>query len=187
MGKISEIIALFSAYGDDEEDEEIESLQEEDVTPPNPQGKGARDFITNTNSSPPPPKHKKEMEIQQGAGGREDPTLPNSTRELTLLPPPPKHRCSSKLQLKISEYLRLKVEESKHFNDTLRRRKDFKNPYYMHDLITYYNINEIGSCFDKSIFDPHGFDPSDFYDALALKREHQQEGHQKKRKRSRWA
>lgn len=82
-----------------------------------------------------------------------------------LLPPPPK-KCPASLQKKTSKHL--------NFNHELRKSKGYRNPSFMERVIEYMEIDEIGSYFDKSIFDPHGYHPEDFYDALGLEFTHQQ-------------
>ncbi|KAG9133375.1 hypothetical protein Leryth_021685 [Lithospermum erythrorhizon] len=56
---------------------------------------------------------------------------------INFLPPPPMEKCSEELQVEFENYL------------NLRR-----------------SIDQIGSCFIKDVFDPHGYDESDFYDSL---------------------
>jgi hypothetical protein len=58
----------------------------------------------------------------------------------------------------------IKAERS--INMTLKQSKAFKNPDILEKLITFCEINEIGSNYPKDIFDPMGFHPSDFYDEL---------------------
>ena len=52
------------------------------------------------------------------------------------------------------------------FNEELRKSKGYRNPDFLQRAVKYQEIDQIGSCFKKEIFDPHGYDPSDFYDAL---------------------
>jgi hypothetical protein len=43
----------------------------------------------------------------------------------------------------------------------------FKNPDILEKLILFVEIDEIGSNYPKELFDPHGFDSSDYYDQIA--------------------
>lgn len=54
----------------------------------------------------------------------------------------------------------------KSFNAEVRNRKDYRNPDFLLHSVRYQDIDQIGSCFNKEVFDPHGYDPSDYYDEL---------------------
>ena len=68
-------------------------------------------------------------------------------------------------QQKFAKYLVLK-NAGRSFNEELRKSKGYRNPDFLQRAVKYKEIDQIGSCFKKEIFDPHGYDPSDFYDAL---------------------
>ncbi|XP_074278816.1 uncharacterized protein LOC141602427 [Silene latifolia] len=91
-----------------------------------------------------------------------------------FLPPPPQEKCSDELQEKINKFLAYK-RQGKSFNVEVRNRKDYRNPDFLRHAVRYQDIDEIGSCFNKDVFDPHGYDDSDFYDAIeaAIIRERQ--------------
>ncbi|KAG4124380.1 hypothetical protein ERO13_D10G036800v2 [Gossypium hirsutum] len=82
-----------------------------------------------------------------------------------FLPPPPKVKCSEELQRKIDKFLNLK-RAGKSFNAEVRNRKDYRNPDFLLHAVRYQDIDQIGSCFSKDVFDPHGYDKSDFYDEI---------------------
>ncbi|XVF25630.1 hypothetical protein REPUB_Repub13aG0229800 [Reevesia pubescens] len=82
-----------------------------------------------------------------------------------FLPPPPKAKCSEELQRKIDKFLNLK-RAGKSFNAEVRNRKDYRNPDFLLHAVRYQDIDQIGSCFSKDIFDPHGYDKSDYYDEI---------------------
>ncbi|XP_062162637.1 uncharacterized protein LOC133869612 isoform X2 [Alnus glutinosa] len=81
------------------------------------------------------------------------------------LPPPPKEKCSEELQRKINKFLDYK-KYGKSFNAEVRNRKDYRNPDFLLHAVRYQDIDQIGSCFSKDVFDPHGYDNSDYYDQL---------------------
>lgn len=56
--------------------------------------------------------------------------------------------------------------QGKSVNQNLKRSKAFKNPDILEKLVQFVEVNEIGSNYPKHLFDPMGFDPSDFYDEL---------------------
>ncbi|KAK6150021.1 hypothetical protein DH2020_017546 [Rehmannia glutinosa] len=98
-----------------------------------------------------------------------------------FLPPPPKDKCSEELQSgrniwdmaelhmaceKIIKFLALKKTTGRSFNSEVRNRKEYRNPDFLLHAVTYQDIDQIGSCFHKDVFDPHGYDKSDFYDEI---------------------
>ncbi|PON77043.1 SAP30-binding protein [Parasponia andersonii] len=82
-----------------------------------------------------------------------------------FLPPPPKAKCSEELQRKINKFLDYK-KAGKSFNAEVRNRKDYRNPDFLLHAVRYQDIDQIGSCFSKDVFDPHGYDKSDYYDEI---------------------
>ncbi|GAB4831423.1 hypothetical protein Ancab_005434 [Ancistrocladus abbreviatus] len=99
-----------------------------------------------------------------------------------FLPPPLKDKCSNELQEKINKFLAYK-RHGKSFNAEVRNRKDYRNPDFLQHAVRYQEVDEIGSCFSKDVFDPHGYDGSDFYDALEadMKREMERKEQEKKK------
>ena len=78
---------------------------------------------------------------------------------------PPSTPCSEALQAKFAKFLKFK-EQGRNFNEDLRHSKGYRNPDFLQLAVMHQNIDEIGSCFDPEIFDPHGYDKSDYADAL---------------------
>lgn len=72
------------------------------------------------------------------------------------------------LQEKITRFLALKKTTGRSFNAEVRNRKEYRNPDFLLHAVTYQDIDQIGSCFRKDVFDPHGYDKSDFCDELGL-------------------
>ncbi|XP_028764938.1 SAP30-binding protein isoform X2 [Neltuma alba] len=99
-----------------------------------------------------------------------------------FLPPPSKAKCSQELQRKINKFLHYK-KAGKSFNAEVRNRKDYRNPDFLLHAVRYQGIDQIGSCFSKDVFDPHGYDPSDFYDEIEadMRRESERREQEKKK------
>ncbi|XP_058770301.1 uncharacterized protein LOC131643947 isoform X1 [Vicia villosa] len=99
-----------------------------------------------------------------------------------FLPPPPKVKCSEELQRKINKFLEYK-KAGKSFNAEVRNRKDYRNPDFLLHAVRYQDIDQIGSCFSKDVFDPHGYDSSDFYDQIEadMRRESDRKEQEKKK------
>ncbi|EPS63262.1 hypothetical protein M569_11523 [Genlisea aurea] len=101
-----------------------------------------------------------------------------------FLPPPPKAQCSQELQDKITKFLALKKTTGRSFNSEVRNRKEYRNPDFLLHAVTYQNIDQIGSCFSKDVFDPHGYDKSDFYDEIEADMRRELERKEQERKKS---
>ncbi|KAK4787142.1 hypothetical protein SAY86_010975 [Trapa natans] len=84
-----------------------------------------------------------------------------------FLPPPPPTTCSIELQERIRKFIAYK-RAGKSFNAEVRNRKDYRNPNFLLHAVSYQDIDQIGSCFSKDVFDPHGYDPSDYYDEIEV-------------------
>ncbi|KAH7439238.1 hypothetical protein KP509_04G051700 [Ceratopteris richardii] len=100
-----------------------------------------------------------------------------------LPPQPPNTKCSQKLQEKFQKFLAYK-NAGRSFNEELRKSKGYRNPDFLEHAVKHQEIDQIGSCFRKEVFDPHGYDPKDFYDALALEYKREQERKEKAKKHS---
>lgn len=51
-------------------------------------------------------------------------------------------------------------------NALIQKRRDFKNPSMYEKLIEKFEVDELGSNFAPSVFDPHGFTKDCFYDQI---------------------
>lgn len=71
------------------------------------------------------------------------------------------------MQRKINKFLDYK-KAGKSFNAEVRNRKDYRNPDFLLHAVRYQDIDQTGSCFSKDVFDPHGYDKSDYYDEIGL-------------------
>ncbi|KAL2930899.1 SAP30-binding protein [Bienertia sinuspersici] len=84
---------------------------------------------------------------------------------------------------KINKFLAYK-RHGKSFNVEVRNRKDYRNPDFLRHAVRYQDIDEIGSCFNKDVFDPHGYDKSDYFDAIETDMKREMERKEQERKRS---
>ncbi|KAF5784072.1 putative SAP30-binding protein [Helianthus annuus] len=100
-----------------------------------------------------------------------------------FLPPPPTTKCSDELQEKITKFILLKKKTGRSFNSEVRNRKEYRNPDFLLHAVTYQDIDQIGSCFSKDVFDPHGYDKADYYDEIEadIKREVERKEQEKKK------
>ncbi|KAJ6377305.1 hypothetical protein OIU76_026308 [Salix suchowensis] len=123
----------------------------------------------------------KESEAVNAEGSNEIPAAGVDLLD-KFLPPPPKEKCPQDLQKKIDKFLSLK-KIGRSFNAEVRNRKDYRNPDFLLHAVRYQDIDQIGSCFSKDVFDPHGYDQSDYYlDIEAdMRRERERKEHELKR------
>ncbi|XP_042434389.1 uncharacterized protein LOC122020499 isoform X2 [Zingiber officinale] len=83
----------------------------------------------------------------------------------SFLPPPPSAQCPKELQERFNRFFAYK-RAGKSFNADLRNRKDYRNPDFLQHAVSYQDIDQIGTCFSKDVFDPHGYDKSDYVDEI---------------------
>lgn len=100
-----------------------------------------------------------------------------------FLPPAPAGKCSEELQSKFAKYLALK-NNGRSFNGELRNSKGYRNPDFLQRAVRHQEIDQIGSCFKKEVFDPHGYDPGDYYDAITAELNKEMERKEQERKQS---
>ncbi|KAL3377083.1 hypothetical protein AABB24_003480 [Solanum stoloniferum] len=128
--------------------------------------------------------------VNEGHGVAEESVIvpAEEKKELDLLekflPPPPKEKCSDELQEKIMKFLALKKTTGRSFNAEVRNRKEYRNPDFLLHSVTYQDIDQIGSCFSKDVFDPHGYDKSDFYDEIEADSKREMDRREQERRRS---
>nr|XP_009392424.1 PREDICTED: uncharacterized protein LOC103978373 isoform X1 [Musa acuminata subsp. malaccensis] len=101
----------------------------------------------------------------------------------SFLPPPPSTECPTELQEKINKFLAYK-RCGKSFNADLRNRKDYRNPDFLQHAVRYQDIDQIGTCFSKDVFDPHGYDKSDYVDEIENEMRREMERKEQERKKS---
>ncbi|VDM37810.1 unnamed protein product [Toxocara canis] len=96
--------------------------------------------------------------------GRESPFNPEEPTEVTL-PMSPTEKCSRELELKFEKFFAKKAA-GMDLNSSIQTRRDFKNPSIYERLIETFEVDELGSNFNPSVFDPHGFTEDCFYDVI---------------------
>ncbi|VAH79910.1 unnamed protein product [Triticum turgidum subsp. durum] len=84
-----------------------------------------------------------------------------------FLPLPVSTKCSTALQQRINKFLGYK-RSGKSFNAEVRNRKDYRNPDFLQHAVRYQEIDQIGTCFSKDVFNPYGYDKSDYYDEIDI-------------------
>lgn len=99
-----------------------------------------------------------------------------------FLPPLMTH-CPEELQEKINKFLAYR-RAGKSFNADLRNRKDYRNPDFLQHAVRYQDIDQIGTCFSKDVFDPHGYDKSDYYDEIEADMKREMERKEQERKKA---
>lgn len=140
--------------------------------------------LDNDDESLRPDRSSSPMNFESRVGNGED-TSGESTDTLLdqFLPPRPKEKCSEELQRKIDKFLSLK-KMGKSFNNEVRNRKEYRNPDFLLHAVSYQDIDQTGSCFSKDVFDPNGYDPSDFCDAIELDMKHERERKEQESKKN---
>lgn len=112
-------------------------------------------------------KEQEDSKVQDANENGKDAPVPSAEEDVlaNFWPSPPSSPCSEALQAKFSKFLKFK-EQGRNFNEDLRHSKGYRNPDFLQLAVMHQNIDQIGSCFDPKVFDPHGYDRSDYADAL---------------------
>ncbi|CAH0773742.1 unnamed protein product [Bemisia tabaci] len=93
-------------------------------------------------------------------------TLNDTKDDDVQLPPEPPGRCSKELQDKINKYLDLMKTKRIDTNKMIQSRKDFRNPSIYEKLIQFCGINELGTNYPPSLYDPGKWGKESYYDEL---------------------
>ncbi|XP_070566376.1 SAP30-binding protein-like isoform X2 [Ptychodera flava] len=109
-------------------------------------------------------------------------SLSQSVRHLPTeqiqLPQEPPGRCSNHLQNKISNYFKKGFD----LNGMIQKRKDFRNPSIYEKLISFLQIDEMGTNYPSDMFDPHSWPEESYYEALAKAQKEDMAKREKERK-----
>ncbi|CAJ0752372.1 15638_t:CDS:2, partial [Entrophospora sp. SA101] len=73
--------------------------------------------------------------------------------------------CDEELEAKLAHFFELK-DKGVHFNDHLLKNKAFRNPHIYDKLVEFVHLDEIGSNFDREVYDPYGFPAEAYADQL---------------------
>lgn len=98
------------------------------------------------------------------------------------LPPEPPGHCSVELQEKIQKLYDRMLTEALDMNAVIQQRKDFRNPSIYEKLIQFCSINELGTNYPPSIYDPLKWNKESFYEDLARVQKTEMERREKDRK-----
>ncbi|KAJ1311164.1 hypothetical protein OPQ81_009665 [Rhizoctonia solani] len=82
------------------------------------------------------------------------------------IPPPSEDPVDPELSAKITKFLALK-KQGTHFNDILMKNKSFNNPHIYAKLVDFVEVNETGTNFPKSIWNPHDIQPEWYAEEIA--------------------
>ncbi|XP_044744994.1 SAP30-binding protein [Coccinella septempunctata] len=111
---------------------------------------------------------------------------PNPEEELTedgvSIPPEPPGNCSVDLQDKIAKYYDKMKNEKLDMNAFIEKRKDFRNPSIYEKLLQFCAINELGTNYPPSIYDPLKWSKESYYEELAKVQKAEIEKREKERK-----
>ncbi|KAF9095823.1 hypothetical protein BGX23_012556 [Mortierella sp. AD031] len=84
------------------------------------------------------------------------------------IPPSPEGDISPGVQAKIEQFYMVKMTRDIHFNQSLMKNKNFRNPRIYQALVEQAGLNEIGTNFGKSeFFDIEGYGPESYAPGLA--------------------
>lgn len=119
----------------------------------------------------------KDSETAEDSGAVKPNPIPSIT--MPQLPPEPAGRCSNKLQEKITKLLEKKHRENLDLNTNIQIKKNFRNPSIYKKLLSYLNLDETGSNYPKSLFDPTCWTEESYYENLSKA---QKEAYEKKEK-----
>lgn len=87
-------------------------------------------------------------------------------KEDIVLPPPSKKKCPKDLQEKFERH-HAAVKMGKDLVKLIESKTEYRNPSIYDKLVQHLHINEKGTNFPKSVFNPRGFPRTAYYDELA--------------------
>lgn len=99
-----------------------------------------------------------------------------------VLPPEPLGHCSMDLQEKILRLHEKMQNSALDMNAVIQQRKDFRNPSIYEKLIQFCGINELGTNYPPSIYDPLKWSKESFYEELAKVQKAEMDKRDKERK-----
>ncbi|KAK4526867.1 hypothetical protein GAYE_SCF28MG4785 [Galdieria yellowstonensis] len=67
------------------------------------------------------------------------------------------------------EWALVKLQQGVDFNERMRTNKEFRNPGILEKMVAYCELDELGTNFDRSVFDPKSYVSSEYYEELAEK------------------
>ena len=164
--------ALFLDYGtDSDEEKDDEEEERQTFASPEPEEMDASDnFRAASLVSEPTPVSPAAQDVKDAAPAPPRKRVHELDEMFNLLPPA-KRSCPKDLRDKVKKYMQLK-DQGQSINGKISTMKSLRNPYILEDLLVRHGLDELGSNFSTERFNPHGFHPSDFHEALQ-KTQHQ--------------
>ncbi|KAF9185653.1 hypothetical protein BGZ51_000358 [Haplosporangium sp. Z 767] len=84
------------------------------------------------------------------------------------IPPSPEGEVNPDVQAKMEQFHHVKMTRGIHFNQSLMRNKNFRNPHIYASLVEMVALNETGSNFEKTeFFDFEGYGPESYATGIA--------------------
>ncbi|KAG5898549.1 hypothetical protein JTB14_012448 [Gonioctena quinquepunctata] len=99
-----------------------------------------------------------------------------------MIPHDPPGHCSSELQDKITKLFEKMQTQQLDMNAVIQKRKDFRNPSIYEKLITFCDLNELGTNYPPSIYDPLKWNKESYYEELAKVQKVEMDKREKERK-----
>ncbi|KAL1513252.1 hypothetical protein ABEB36_002683 [Hypothenemus hampei] len=100
----------------------------------------------------------------------------------SLIPPEPPGTCSVELQDKIAKLYEKMQTQQMDMNALIQKRKDFRNPSIYEKLIQFCGLNELGTNYPPSIYDPLKWSNESYYEVLAKVQKTEMDLREKERK-----
>ncbi|KAG0305506.1 SAP30-binding protein [Dissophora globulifera] len=141
-----------------------------------------RSFARSESGTPLPPDHSAAAEVFNTPTGGRSPQVPQTERvpiadeaaavrsevENFGIPPKPVGEINPDVQAKMEQFQHVKVTRGIHFNQSLMRNKNFRNPRIYSSLVELVALNETGSNFEKKeFFDFEGYGPESYASGIA--------------------
>jgi len=120
--------------------------------------------LSHHKTPPSSPREDKNGHVPSSSNDKKSPHISSQILD-SLLPPSRSKECDPRLKEKLHKFHQMKLE-GKSINKNLNQSKAFRNPEMLEKLISHCDINEIDSNYPRHLWNPFGFYPSDYYDAL---------------------
>lgn len=89
------------------------------------------------------------------------------------IPPPPGEPCRPSLQARIDLLLQQQARSGKQLISTLLNNREYRNPRFMERLVELNNVQQYGTCFAPSVFDPASLPEEDYLPQIRRRLEQQ--------------
>ncbi|KAL1513268.1 hypothetical protein ABEB36_002697 [Hypothenemus hampei] len=100
----------------------------------------------------------------------------------SLIPPEPSGTCSAELQKKIAKLCEQMQTQQRDMNAEIQKKKAFRNPSIYEKLIQFCELNELGTNYPPSIYDPLKWSNESYYEVLAKVQKTEMDLREKERK-----